>query len=263
MNDQTHEPFEGHAAVYVLGAFTETERAAFETHLAGCRVCADEVGLLGPVARGLAHAVPSHEAPEALRARVLTTVPPAPIVEPVESGDSGGPGFHPAWLAAAAALVLGAGLGWYGWQQRDLARSLEGELAAAADAAVAADAVAAAARRRDEILAAGDLVVFPLAGQPVAPDAVGRAFWSPSRGIVFTAAGLPPLPADRVYQLWFIPEQPVSAGLLAVDPSGIVIASLDAAPGIAAPVTMAVSIEPAGGVPAPTGDLYLVGQPSD
>ena len=105
--------------------------------------------------------------------------------------------------------------------------------------------------------------MFPLAGQAVAPDAVGRTFWSPSRGIVFTAAGLPPLPADRVYQLWFIPDQPVSAGLLALDPSGTVVASLDAAPGITAPVTMAVSIEPAGGVPAPTGDLYLVGQPSE
>jgi hypothetical protein len=46
-------------------------------------------------------------------------------------------------------------------------------------------------------LTADDLVPVDLAGQPAAPRALARAFWSRSRGLVFAGSKLPPLPPGR------------------------------------------------------------------
>jgi len=111
------------------------------------------------------------------------------------------------------------------------------------------------------ILAAPDLARIDLAGQPAAPSASARALWSRSRGLVFTASNLPPLPAGRVYQLWVLSSQPapMSAGLLKPDFAGNITATIATPPDMPQPVAMAVTLEPDGGVPAPTGDKYLVG----
>ena len=69
---------------------------------------------------------------------------------------------------------------------------------------------------------APDTARVDLAGQPAAPSASARAFWSRSRGLVFTASNLPALPEGRVYQLWVLTGQPapISAGLLTPDRDG-------------------------------------------
>jgi anti-sigma-K factor RskA len=78
--------------------------------------------------------------------------------------------------------------------------------------------------------------------------------------MVFTASNLPALPPGRTYQLWVVTAQaPLSAGLLAPDAQGGVSETFSTPPDIPQPVAIAVTIEPAGGVPAPTGDKYLVG----
>ena len=77
---------------------------------------------------------------------------------------------------------------------------------------------------------------------------------------MFTASDLPPLRAGRTYQLWVVtPQQPVSAGLLELDPAGRVTQAFNTPPDLQNPVAIAVTDEPAGGVTAPTGDKYLVG----
>jgi anti-sigma-K factor RskA len=125
---------------------------------------------------------------------------------------------------------------------------------------VDAQRTAAGALASVAVLTAPDVARVDLAGQPMAPQASARAFWSRSRGMVFTASNLPPLPAGRTYQLWVVTaEKPVSAGFLAPDASGNVSETFNTPPDIPQPVAIAVTIEPAGGVPAPTGDRYLVG----
>jgi len=110
------------------------------------------------------------------------------------------------------------------------------------------------------ILAAPDAVRVDLAGQPAAPTASARAFWSRSRGLVITGTNLPQLPSGRSYQLWVVTAQaPISAGLLTPDAQGRVSGTFATPSDIPPPVAMAVTIEPAGGVPAPTGDKFLVG----
>jgi anti-sigma-K factor RskA len=110
-----------------------------------------------------------------------------------------------------------------------------------------------------DIVTAADVTRVDLAGQAAAPRAAGRVFWSASRGLYFTASSLPALPQDRIYQLWYVTAgAPVSAALLSPDASGrVTITRPPAVPG--RPKAFALTIEPAGGVPAPTGAMYLLG----
>jgi anti-sigma-K factor RskA len=223
----------------------------------------DRPELEPPILQGLGQAVPQVDPPFALRARVLGSVAGAPTARPRAARST-------AWLlATAAALVLAAGLGVYTSQLRGRIGELENDLRdarARANAAEqrAADALqtASGARIAVAVLTSPDVARIDLAGQaPVAPRASARAFWSRSRGMVFTASNLPPLPAGRVYQLWVLTAQPapLSAGLLTPDAQGSVNETFNTPSDIPQPVALAVTIEPAGGVPAPTGDKYLVG----
>jgi hypothetical protein len=112
------------------------------------------------------------------------------------------------------------------------------------------------------VLAAPDMVRIDLAGLPPARQATGRALWSRNRGLVFTATNLPVVPPDRTYQVWVVTANAaVSAGLLTPDTSGRATEFFTTPPDIAPPVAVAVTVEPAGGVPAPTGQKYLIGTP--
>src|SRR2546426_618058 len=73
-----HDELREQAGLYVLGALTPAEQAAFEAHLATCGECAAEVRTLSSVAGALVHAVPQSEPSPALRARVLAAVGASP-----------------------------------------------------------------------------------------------------------------------------------------------------------------------------------------
>jgi Anti-sigma-K factor rskA len=223
----------------------------------------DRPELEPPILQGLGQAVPQVDPPAELRARVLSSV----------GSRSAAPARSPArpvawWLATAASLMLATGLTLYTAQLRSRIAGLETELRdtrARADAAelrmADAQRTASGAQNAVAILTAPDVARVDLAGQqPVSPTASARAFWSRSRGMVFNASNLPPLPAGRTYQLWVVTAQaPISAGLLTPDTQGSVSEVFNTPPDIPQPVAMAVTIEPAGGVPAPTGDKYLIG----
>jgi len=256
------------AAAYVLGALEPDERRAFEAHAAECPVCRDEIRSLRRVTDAMARSVPQRTPRPELRARVLDPVRAAAVTPP-------SPGLRPAaravsWLPLAAALAFAAAAGVYAWQLQLRVRMLEARLDTAERRASAADRELADARRAAgeaqaamAVLAAPDLVRIELAGQPAAANARARALWSRNRGMVFTATGLPRAPADRVYQVWVVTAGgPVSAGLLTPDASGRAEVFFNTPPDIAPPTAVAVTLEPAGGVAAPTGEPYLAGTPA-
>ncbi len=255
------------AAPYVLGALDTAERRAFEAHVATCPVCRDDVRSLQRVADALARAVPQRTPSPAVRARVLASInvtAPTPALERSSHG-----GRVLGWLPLAASLVLAAGWGAHAWQLQGRLSMLEARLDDAEGRASAAERETVEARRVADdargamaVLAAPDLTRIDLSGQPPAPQATARALWSRNRGMVFTTTDLPPPPTGRVYQVWVVTAQaPVSAGLLTPDASGRATAVFQTPPDIPAPVAVAVTLEPAGGVPAPTGEKYLVGTP--
>ena len=115
------------------------------------------------------------------------------------------------------------------------------------------------ARQAIDILAADDLARIELKGQPASPASTGRAYWSATRGLLFSAVNLPALPAGRVYQLWYVTAAaPVSAALVTPDAAGR-FTLITRVPGGVTPTAFAVTIEPAGGLPAPSGAFYLLG----
>jgi anti-sigma-K factor RskA len=224
---------------------------------------ADRPELEPPMLQGLGQAVPQVDPPVELRARVLNSV-----ASRSQLGTKSSTRPVAWWLATAASVALAVGLTVYTAQLRTRIAGLEAELRdtrARADAAqvqmVDAQRAATGAQTAVGILTAPDVARVDLAGQqPVSPTASARAFWSRSRGMVFNASNLPPLPAGRTYQLWVVTAQaPISAGLLTPDTQGSVSEVFNTPADIPQPVAMAVTIEPAGGVPAPTGDKYLIG----
>lgn len=104
--------------------------------------------------------------------------------------------------------------------------------------------------------------VVALSGLPPAPEAKARILWHATAGGILVTQGLPPAPAGKAYELWAIAGTgaPVPAGVFAVDAKGVGSLRVASLRSGALPDTFAVTLEPAGGVPAPTGSMYLVGK---
>jgi anti-sigma-K factor RskA len=104
--------------------------------------------------------------------------------------------------------------------------------------------------------------VVTLSGLEPALGARARMLWHATAGGLLVAQGLPQAPEGKAYELWAIAGTgaPVAAGLFTVDAKGV--GSLRVAPIQAggAVNTFAVTLEPAAGVPVPTGPMYLAGK---
>lgn len=221
-------------------------------------------------AEGTAPRVPEQPAwelaPPALTPPVQEPPPPMQQSTPPVQKKGGRVGLL---VLVVASLAIAGGLGWFAAQQSNLATALQENLDAANTQARIAELETAAAQRvADEFLAgtlvltADDVQTLDLSGQPTAPDARGRLYWSASEGGLLSATGLPPVPPGRVYQLWLIPDtSPTNAALLATDAEGRVLATFTLPEGVTEPVPAAVTLEPAGGSSTPGGDVYLLGRP--
>ena len=233
-----HGDVKAQAAPYVLGGLEPDEKDAFEAHLATCAECTAEVQSLRRTTDALAYAVPQRAPPPELRERVLgafeQSQSPVAAARPVRSHSRN-------WWPLAASLVLVAAVGAYAVRLQMRVGDLQSSVA---------------------VVAAPDLVRIDLAGQPTAPASSGRALWSRAHGMVFATSNLPAAPAGKVYQVWVVTAgAPISAGLVVPDPAGGGMTYFYTPPDIPAPTAVAVTLEPAGGVPAPTGEFYLVGKP--
>ena len=269
-----HDDLRELVALYALDALPDMDRAIIERHLDVCPDCTGELAAFRAAASELAYAVPARQAPAALRARVLSTIdrePQRSAAAPAVIANAP-QGTNPWWLAAAAVLAAVL-VGGYALAQQAhigfLNQALEearAQTAAAERQLIDARSELTGAQRQlqrvsltTDILASPDVIKVDLKGQPAAPSAVGRAFWSRTRGTIFSANALPALPSSQVYQLWIVTATgPVSAGLLSLDQQGTALV-VDNTTTPDRPAAFAVTIEPAGGLPAPTGDKVLVG----
>jgi anti-sigma-K factor RskA len=112
-----------------------------------------------------------------------------------------------------------------------------------------------------QVVGSPRLQVVALGGQKPAPQSRGRVLWSPDdREAVFYAYDLPAPPAGKDYQLWvFEGQTPKSEGVFPVDTTGRTTHVLPEVPTAGAVNGFAVTLEPAGGVPQPTGQIFLAG----
>jgi Anti-sigma-K factor rskA len=111
------------------------------------------------------------------------------------------------------------------------------------------------------LLSTPQVGVVRLVGQGPSPRANAQLLWNPAAqtGVLLTS-GLRQLPRDRVYELWaFVGNDPVPAGTFQVDEAGHGFLRLPPLPKAKRYTKFAVTNEPAGGVPKPTGPVHLAG----
>ena len=259
----SHEELRELASAYVLGALDAGDRERFEAHLASCAACQAEVRSFRPVMDALARTVDSRQPSPQLRARVMGDAGPRDtrMAQASPVAQALGPATVIPWLLATAALVALAALTPYTVQLRNRTRELAAAVRDLSARLAETDRQLVAARNEVSLLAAPDVRRVDLRGQRVAPQAGARAYFSRSRGVYLVASDLPPIPSDKAYQLWFVPASgpPVSASVFRPDERGRAELIADVPPGMPDPNALAVTLEPAGGVPAPTGSMYLVG----
>ena len=262
MTMQRHDEIRELLDEYALGQLQSEACRRVEAHVRDCDECAGELRELALVVEGLARAVEPVAVPPALRQRVLNRVAQESqigVIAPrADRRFAPGP-----WLAAAAAVVVV--LGSLLFLAVDRARRAD------RDWRVARSEASALPERLDDyagqtdlalsILTAGDMRRLELSGSQAWSGSAARAYWSPTRGLLVVADQLPVPPPGRIYQVWVIAgAKPISAGLLGSPQTGrgMLIAP---PPGGAAlgTVTVAVTDEPPGGLPAPSGTIRLAG----
>lgn len=249
---------------YALGALDGEELRELEAHLApGCGECERQLRLWQGDLEELAASVPPVAPSETTRARVLRLAgrgAPAPVR----------PGLLQRWtvIAAAVALLIAVAQGWRQDRLVSELQRLQADRDRLAKQVAGLDQQLSAARAETQRMAEALAIVnapgghgVQLAGLEPSPGAAGRTFVDLRHNrAVFFAHGLPALQPDRTYQLWWIEGgKPVSAGTFEVDEAGagsVRIESLAPAGPIQA---WAVTVEPAGGVPQPTGEMVLKG----
>ena len=262
-------PFTDLVAAHALGALDDDERVGLERHLAGgCAVCEPELVAMQRVAEGIALSAPAVEPRAEVRRGVIErATAPVPFRPRTDASSRQRP-----WAIAAsiAVLLLAGAVVWGVSLQQKLKSERRDRIALATDLAAAraeltrtqaqltsGEVERAALLRHLSVLGASRLQQVQLAALPPAPSANARMFVDPGSGkAIFSATGLPALPTNRTYQLWFISgAKPVSAGIFDVGPEGNGRVLVQAAP--PANVVWAVTVEPAGGVPQPTGQMVL------
>lgn len=285
----SHAPFEELAAAYALGALDAEERERFEAHLgAGCGTCSravlDYQEALARAAADLA-APPPARVRQAVLERLdgpVASVPrPAPVGRPAVTVLRWAAG-----LAMAAGLAAWVTSAWVGAQyerqlaqvaeeaaalraqlaagERDIAQvraslaELQARLAEQERTLTLVRAESADQSRMLALLQDPETRIVTLAGLPPSPGAKARMLWNPRAGGLLVAADLPPLPEGKIYELWAIAAgKPVPAGLFAVDAQGRGSVKVSQLAGVTDVDVFAVTIEPAAGVPAPTGAMVL------
>jgi len=248
---QDHEEYLELAAIYALGALDGEDRRKLETHLAsGCDLCRDAIHHSEQVLADLALAVPLAAPPDSVRERLFERVRKDSGVRREKSS-----GSSRLFLSLAAAATLAAiGLGLYA---RTLHRRAETERAARE----ALERDLGALTETLEAFTAPATRAVSLSGQGDAQGAAAKAFVDPeNRRLFLYVYNLPPPPAGRTYQLWLIVAGvPVSMGTFGVEPDGRGRLEAPSVPAFEGEVTVAVTVEPAGGVPSPTGPMVLLG----
>lgn len=251
----------GLVGAYAVDAIDEQERSKFELHLAECPECQAEVATLREAANQLS-LMTETTPPASMRSAVLAgikTVRPLPPLEaqsggPVASGPVGGSSSTAdaphrggsnvvqlrsrrrvtAWLAsaAAAAVLLVGGLAWSPWDNSSNGPGSRGPVSATEQVLEAKDA-----QRYEKVIGGAKATI-------VRSASLGKA--------VIIADHMPAAPEGKDFQLWL--DQPnrgmVSAGVMPHGSADTVTVLLD---GDAATATGAgITMEPAGGSPAPT-----------
>lgn len=245
--------------LYALGALDGEEKQTLEAHLRECAECAREVEAARQRVALLALAAPAQAPLARVKEEFLRKVR-------TERG-SGNPegrgakrGFGFGWLTPVLGLatVAFAGVAVMFWMRdaRDVERirALEGQLA---QVQTQSREMARASATTDKLLEMPGTMRVALMPQPGMPPGRGGLLYNAKMGMVACTGWLPPAPKGKSYQLWLVPMEgkPMPLGVWGDEWTAPM--TMHVTPGMEAKA-FAITEEPEGGMPGPTGPKVLV-----
>jgi anti-sigma-K factor RskA len=240
----THDELADLAGSYAIGALDGDELTTFSEHLLECWECRKAVMDYDEVYADNAKGLPPIEPSAGVRARLIARASGTEATLGAEPGEDrkddrkpGGFVSRLVLLVAAACLLLALN---FVWQAEEHERERD-------------DSAALLALFGDPTAQTG-----ALGGQEPSPSASGRIVWATNQ-VGLTTRGLPKLPAGSTYQLWAITGDAKQGIGVFGDADGTVqgVRALTA-PIPAGVSAFALTIEPTGGSPGPTGAIYLL-----
>ena len=247
------------ASLYAAGAMTESERREYAHHLEDdrCEVCRAEVDELQAAMSMVAFSTPPVSPSPAVRERLMEQARAAATRSETKGRM---PFLSRHWLelltsmAAVGAIVIALAAT---YSNRELRRA-EAELRSRISQ------LEVQLARSENLVArvtSPDIRIVNLAGQGQNVQASGRVFWDQKKKHwFFYAKDLPPVAADKIYELWFVPKtgNPVRAAVFNTESNGSTQFDIDVPDGLDLRAA-AVTTEPAGGTDQPTGAFALLG----
>ncbi len=226
MNDDSPHEL---SAAYALDALDADELEAYETHLAGCDRCRDDVASFRATASALAYDVDLPPLPETLEHRIIAAArAERPNVVPLRQRLAI-PAAALSAVAAVAAIVIGI------WAIH-LSNSLDHQRQIRKD-------------QRSVIDVLSDCTRTPTQGSS------GAICVAPTEKAVLIADSLPAASPDKTYEAWVITGKRVQPAGLFRGGAGRKYVLLTKP--VRAPAKVAVTLEKGGGVSAPTTAILL------
>jgi anti-sigma-K factor RskA len=234
-----HEEIEGLIPAYALGAADRDERQAVESHLPGCAACRALLADYRRLGDDLLYAAPVMGAPAGLTERLRRRL--APVSGEVRAVPWWARlrlrGLAPA-LAALLFLLAASNLYWVGRVSRVQRQTAE------------------QAAFLTHLANAPAVKLTPDSPAPYAQGVVYRPADSPVA--LLCVYGMPALAPDKTYQLWLIKDgQRDSGGLFRVTQDGFGLLVIRPDRPLSDYSALGVTVEPAGGSPAPTSPRVL------
>lgn len=242
-----HEDYKEMIPARALSALDAAEARALNEHLENCAECRKELEEWQATAASLALTSEPVEPSPAVRERILSEVrkdlEPAEVIPfratPRNIWSSfGSLGAMAAVVLVTALIVLLIVL----WRQNLAIREQLAQSREFVEMATKPGARVTSMRGIDKALGATAAVAYDTSGQ-----------------VVLVADKLPNLPQGKAYQLWFIDGKnpPVPGKTFTSDTAGKGTLHDQMPRDMLGTEVFAVTVEPAGGVPAPTGPIYL------
>jgi hypothetical protein len=234
-----------HYELYALGLAENPERDEIRAHLdRGCEVCMpamkharELVALLGGSS---ASAAPSPK----LRRRILASV----------GVEQRAFGWTPL-LAGTTIMFLAAAI-YFGGREWDFSR----QVVRLTEQSRAQIIELTRLNEAMQLMNGADTTVTSFGEKKPVPK--GKLFYNPSKGALLIASNLPPAPAGKAYELWYIPRakgaSPARAGMFQSESDGTVMRIIRGPIDASTTAAIAVTVEDEAGVDAPTSAPVIV-----
>lgn len=255
-----HPQFAEDIDLYALGVLEGEEKEALEGHLRACDDCQRKLEDARGLVAMISVAAPPLEPPAGGRERLLERVRARRKLaqEPAAERPSFWRWPNLGWAFALAVVLAGAWL--VAIDNRRLSREEAALRTALAQQMLKLDRAQAAL----DILRGPETQRIRLVSGETKPVPEGKVFYHSRHGLLFFASHLRPLKPDKTYQLWLIPTEgkPMTCGTFQTDErweGSVLLPPMPPMPPRVAAKAFAVTVEPAGGMPWPTGPKVLVG----